>query len=126
MAKNKKDNLGKRKISNGFQKGQSGNPKGGIPKFQSFKWFIEKYSIKTIEDIKDINLEKLPIKEALVVKQYIEAYNENDLKVAEWLASRSEGAPKQTIENTGEVGTYKVDPKKYAKMRKETLKDDDV
>lgn len=99
------NNLGKKKNSRkptSFKPGQSGNPKGGIPKFQTFSWFIDKYSIQTIDDLQAIDLAKIPIKEAIIIKQYIEAYMENDLKVAEWLANRSEGSPKQTIEQTGD------------------------
>jgi len=108
LTDNENYKISKKKNNNGFKKGKSGNPLGAPVKFQSYAWFIDKYSIQSIDDINKIDLSKMPIKEAIIIKQYIEAYNENDLKVAEWLANRSEGAPKQTIEQTGNVPPAQV------------------
>jgi hypothetical protein len=107
-----------------FKKGESGNPKGGIPKFQTFSWIINKYGIESIGKLQNIDTSKIPVKEALVIKQILAAYKDDDLKVVEWLANRADGAPKQTI-NTSNT-TYKLNKKEYAKIRKDMIKEDDV
>lgn len=88
-----------------FEEGISGNPDGGIHKFKTWKWFISKYGEMTKEELDAININKLPAKEAAVVKRYRRVLEKDDLRSEEFLANREEGTPKQTIEQDTKLTT---------------------
>ena len=93
-----------KKNQTSFKKGQSGNPKGPPRTWETFSFVIKKYSVERLEDIESIDLQKIPIKEALVIQQLIKAFKEQNLSTVNWLAERTDGKAKQQTELTGKDG----------------------
>ena len=82
----------------GLHKGQTNNPNGQPHVWETFKAIIQRYSIKTIDDLKALNPDELPYKEGLTIKKMIKAWEDDN--EAERVINRVDGTPTAFVENT--------------------------
>ena len=81
-----------------FKEGQSGNPKGGVEKYKTFKWYYAKYGEEVFKKLKAMDLEEMTAKEVAVIKNILKAAEKGDLNALTAWMNREEGMPTQPTE----------------------------
>ena len=67
-------------------------------KLNTWSWVARKYSARSIKDLKAIDLEKIPSKDAITIKQILKAYEDDDIRSVQFIAHTEDGTPRQTVE----------------------------
>ena len=80
-----------------FAEGKSGNNEGRPNAWETWQSLYQSYGCQTHAELKAIDLTKIPIKKALAIKKILMAY-EGDLRAHDSIEDRTDGKPKQTIE----------------------------
>ena len=63
---------------------------------ETWAWLLRKYAARDIKELRKIDLEHIPIKEALTVQDLLAAYDEKDHARLEKISNRMEGTPPST------------------------------
>ena len=94
-----KDNK-KTRDPRGLKKGQTNNKKGAPFAWETYATLIKRYNLNNIDELLKVDVAKIPLKHAMVIKILKENYfNENtDPRLLQWASDREDGKVKEEIE----------------------------
>jgi len=75
------------------------NKKGSPYAYNTFKALYRKYGIQTMQQLDEIDLSVIPVKEVAVIKVIKKMITEEDFQAMKLWENREEGMPKQSIES---------------------------